>query len=239
MPNELVNEAGEVLYGNRFTTSLAETLADFEIHVETVASLSARVPVHRALVREIGEILTDPRIVKAQKFAALGQQADALAAASKRAGRLAFLRPGHLERQHEIASRRNEQLTLIGQIGTGEDPIMLTRRAGELAAVKDLLVLRGMQLRTTQVLSEVGAQPQYLMELIGPRPDSRNLRTTSIWQRAAEKIVGARVDLGITGETEFGLSLEQDRVLARTVSSARQALGLDTPNRSVYTSIGF
>jgi hypothetical protein len=239
MPNELVNEAGEVLYSNRFTMSLGETLADFEIHVQNVASLSTRVPVHRALVREISEVLTDPRIVKAKQFATLGQQADALAATSKRAGRLAFLRPGHLERQHEIASRRNQQLTLLGRIGTGEDPILLARRASELAALKDRVALRCMNLRTAQVLSEVNAQPEYLRELIGPRPDGRNLRINNLWQTAAEKIVAAGIDLGITAETVLGLNLGQDRALARTVSSARQALGLDTPDWSVYAGIGF
>ena len=239
MPNQLVNEAGEVLYSNRFMTSFEKTLADFMIHVEHVASLSARVPVHRALVREIGEVLSDPRILKAHEFAALGQQFDALAAASTRAGRFAFLRPGHLERQHEIASRRNKQLALVGQIGTGEDSIMLARRAAELAKLKDRLALRGMHLRAAQVLSEVNEQPRYLRELIGQRPDRRNLRITNVWQSAAEKIVGRRIDLGITGDTELGLNLEKDHALARTVSSARRALGPDTPDRSVYAGIGF
>lgn len=238
-PNQLVSESGEVLYSNPFTTFVAETLADFKIHVENSASLSTRVPTHRVLVREIGEVLTDPRVQTARQYVALGQQADALQAASDRGGRLAFLRPAQMERQHEIHSRRNKQLMLMGQLGTGEDPIPIVRIAEELGAVKDRLVCRGMQLRTAQVLSEVNAQPQYLTELLGPRPDSRHLRITNLWQSTAQKIVGRRVDLGITGESAVGLNLEKDHALGRTISSARQALGLDTPDRSVYAGIGF
>lgn len=238
MPNQLVSESGDVLYSTPFATSVAETLADFKIHVESAASLSTRVPAHRVLVREIGEVLTDPRIQTAQQYTALGQQADALQAASDRGGRLAFLRLGHMERQHEIHSRRNQQLTLMGQLGTAEDPLPIARLAGELGGIKDRLVYRGMQLRTAQVLGEVNTQPRYLTELLGPRPGDSNLRITNLWQSTAEKIVGRRIDLGMNGEGELGLNLESDLALARTISSARQALGLDTPERGVYAGIG-
>ena len=144
-----------------------------------------------------------------------------------------------MERQREIHSRRNRQLTLMGQLGTGEDPVAIARLAGELGGVRDRLVFRGMQLRTSQVLSEVNAQPEYLTELLGPRPAGSNLRITNLWQRAAEEIVGRRIDLGVTGEGVLDLNLESDLALARTISSARQARGLDIPERGVYAGIGF
>jgi hypothetical protein len=237
LPNELVNESGKVLYSSPFTLSIAETLTDFKIHVENSASLSTRVRTHRVLVREIGEVLTDPRILTAQQFATLGQQADALRAAN-RASRFAFLRPGHMEREHEIRSRLNKRLTLIAEIGTGEDPLAITRAADELGEIKDRLAAHGMHLRNSQVLSEVNTQPQYLTELLGPRPSTSNLRVTNLWQSTAEKIVGRRIDLGITGDSTLGLNLETDHALSRTVSSARQALGLDIPDRGVHAGIG-
>jgi hypothetical protein len=238
MSNELVNESGEVLYSSPFTLSIAETLADFKIHTETAASLSTRVLTHRVLVREIGDVLTDERVQKAQQFVALGQQADALQAASRHRSPLAFLRGGQMERQHEVHSRRNKQLSLLADIGSGEDPFAIARIAGELAEIKDRLAFRGMHLRTSQVLSEVNTQPQYLTELLGPRPTGSNIRVTSLWQSTAEKIVGRRIDLGITGESELGLNLETDHALARTISSARQAVGLDIPDRGVHAGIG-
>jgi hypothetical protein len=237
MPNELVNGNGEVLYSNPLATSIAETLADFKIHVENSASLSTRVRTHRVLVGEIGEVLTDPRILKAQQFATLGQQADALQAAN-RASRFAFLRPGHAEREHEIRSRLNKRLTLIAEIGTGEDPLAITRAADELGQVKDRLASRAVHLRTAQVQREVNSRPHYLTELLGPRPSSGNLRVTNLWQSTAEKIVGRRIDLGITGDSTLGLNLETDHALSRTVSSARQALGLDIPDRGIHAGIG-
>jgi hypothetical protein len=238
LPNELVNESGKVLYSSPFTLSVAETLADFKIHTENAASLSTRVLTHRVLVREIGDVLTDQRVQKAQQFVALGQQADALHAASSRRPPLAFLRSGQMERQQEIHSRRNRQLSLLADIGPGEDSFAIARIAAELVEIKDRLAFRGMHLRNSQVLTEVNAQPPYLTELLGPRPSTSNLRVTNLWQSTAEKIVGRRVDLGITGESELGLNLENDHALARAISSARQALGLDIPDRGVHAGIG-
>jgi hypothetical protein len=239
MPNQLVSDNGVVLYHNPFTTTLAETLADFRIHIEHAAGVSSRVPVHRVLVREISEVLTDPRIVKSEQFALLGQQADALRAGSNRPGRIAFLHPSQRERQHEINVRRNKQLTLLTELGIQEDPVSIARLAGELSEVKDRLAFRGMQLRTAQVLSEVNSQPQYLTEVLGPRPAHGNLRVINAWQVAAEKIVGRRIDLGMTGDADLGLNLERDYALTRTISSARQALGLGTHERGVHAGIGF
>lgn len=238
-PNQLVSETGAVLYRNPFTMTLAETLGDFKIHVEHAEGLSARVPVHRVLVREIGEVLTDPRVAKAKQFAMLGEQADALRAAEDHGGRLALLRPSRLERRREIQSRRNRQLTLLSEIGPREDPAAIARVANELGEVRDRLVFRGMQLRAAQVLSEVNSEPSYLTKLLGQRPEGGNLRVMNTWQTAAEKIVGRRIDLGITGDTELGLNLERDHALARTISSTRQALGLGIAERGVHAGIGF
>lgn len=238
MPNELLSESGEVLYSSPFTTSIVETLSDFKIHVEHSANPSIRIPAHRAFVREIGEVLSDPRIVKARQFAVLGQQANALQAVSKQR-RLALLRPSAMERRHEIRCRRDKQLTLLADIGTTEDPVAIARLAGELAEIRDRLAFRGVHLRNALVRSEVNTQPEYLMELLGPRPSTGNLRVTNLWQSAAEKVVGRRVDLGVTGGSGLGLNLEKDHALTRTISSARQALGLDISERGVYVGIGF
>jgi hypothetical protein len=239
MPNQIVGETGNVLYHNPVTTTLAETLADFKIHVEQVAGASTRVPVHRVIVKEIDAVLTDPRVVKSKQFTLLGQQADRLRDASNRAGRLAFLRSSQIERQHQINTRHNKQLTLLSEIGLAEDPVSIARHAVELAEVKARLVLRGMQLRSSQVLSEVDSQPPYLTTLLGPRPTSANLSVQNTWQLAAEKLVGRRIDLGITTQNEFGVSLETDHALTRTVSTARQMLGLGVPERGVHAGIGF
>jgi hypothetical protein len=127
----------------------------------------------------------------------------------------------HLERQLASLSQEREQL-----LQRTPDPDEVRERAAALIGRRNTLSAEHSALHDQAVAAELDRNPEWLLETLGPRPESRQDRER--WHRTAREIASHRIRQGITDPTDTG-ARSRDIALNRSITDTRVHLGLDLP----------